>query len=70
MGGTAAAGNARAKTGSLTHVTALTGVVTTPSGERLAFSILTNNFPGPLAGPNGPRAMEDGIVVALAEFRR
>jgi D-alanyl-D-alanine carboxypeptidase/D-alanyl-D-alanine-endopeptidase (penicillin-binding protein 4) len=70
MVGTAAAGVVRAKTGTLTHVTALSGIVTTRDGERLAFSILTNNFPAPLSGPNAPRAMEDAVAIALAEFRR
>jgi D-alanyl-D-alanine carboxypeptidase/D-alanyl-D-alanine-endopeptidase (penicillin-binding protein 4) len=70
MIGTPAAGNVRAKTGSLTHVTALSGLVTTRDGERLVFSILTNNYPAPLSEPNGPRAMEDGIAEALASWRR
>jgi serine-type D-Ala-D-Ala carboxypeptidase/endopeptidase (penicillin-binding protein 4) len=70
MAGTAAAGAVRAKTGTLTHVTALSGVATTHDGERLAFSILTNNYPGALSGPGGPRVMEDAVAVALAEFRR
>jgi serine-type D-Ala-D-Ala carboxypeptidase/endopeptidase (penicillin-binding protein 4) len=70
MLGTAAAGTVHAKTGSLTHVTALSGIVTTRDGERLAFSILTNNWPGLLSGAGGPRAMEDGVAIALAEYRR
>jgi D-alanyl-D-alanine carboxypeptidase/D-alanyl-D-alanine-endopeptidase (penicillin-binding protein 4) len=70
MRGTPAAGAVRAKTGTLTHVTALSGLVTTRDGERLAFSLLTNNFPGPLSAPSGPRAMEDAVAIALAEFRR
>ncbi len=70
MGGTAAAGAVRAKTGTLTHVTALSGIVTTRSGERLAFSVLTNNFPGALTAPGGPRPMEDAIAAALAEYLR
>jgi D-alanyl-D-alanine carboxypeptidase/D-alanyl-D-alanine-endopeptidase (penicillin-binding protein 4) len=65
-----AAGAVRAKTGTLTHVSALTGVATSRSGERIAFSLLTNNFPGPLSGPDGPHAMEDAVATALAEFRR
>jgi D-alanyl-D-alanine carboxypeptidase/D-alanyl-D-alanine-endopeptidase (penicillin-binding protein 4) len=70
MLGSAAVGAVRAKTGTLTHVSALTGVATSRSGERLAFSLLTNNFPGVLTGPGGPRAMEDAVAAALAEFRR
>ena len=70
MVGTAAAGAVRAKTGTLMHVSALSGIATTRSGEQLAFSILTNNYPGALSEPGGPRAMEDAVAVALAEFRR
>jgi PBP4 family serine-type D-alanyl-D-alanine carboxypeptidase len=70
MAGTAAAGAVRAKTGTLAHVTALSGVATTCDGERLVFSILTNNYPGALAEPGGPRAMEDAVAVVLAEFSR
>ena len=40
---TAAAGMVRAKTGSLTHVYALSGYATTAAGEHIAFSIMTNN---------------------------
>jgi serine-type D-Ala-D-Ala carboxypeptidase/endopeptidase (penicillin-binding protein 4) len=64
---TAAAGNVRAKTGSLTHVTSLGGYVTTAAGERLLFGILINNFPGPNTGPMGAKRIEDLIAVALAE---
>lgn len=70
MGGTPAAGNLRAKTGSLSHVSALSGYVTTADGERLAFALLTNNDPGPSRGPDGPKAMEDAVCGLLAAFRR
>ena len=46
MAGTAAEGNARAKTGAMTSVRALAGYVQTRDGERLAFAILANNFLG------------------------
>ncbi|HSH93170.1 MAG TPA: D-alanyl-D-alanine carboxypeptidase/D-alanyl-D-alanine-endopeptidase [Roseimicrobium sp.] len=36
--------NITAKTGSLKHVRALSGYVTTAAGERLAFSLILNNF--------------------------
>ena len=46
----AAAGNLRAKTGSMSNVRTLAGYVTSAEGEALAFAALANNFPGP-AGP-------------------
>ncbi len=70
MVGTAAAGAVRAKTGTLSHVTALSGVATTREGERLAFSVLTNNYPRLLGAPGGPRAMEDAVATALADWER
>ena len=67
MKGTAAEGNALAKTGSMSNVRALSGYVTTGDGERLAFSILANNFE---VAPAAITAAADTIVVKLATFRR
>ncbi len=46
MEGTDAAGRLRAKTGTLDHVTALSGYVQSVGGERFAFSILVNGWEG------------------------
>ncbi|MFJ5773663.1 D-alanyl-D-alanine carboxypeptidase/D-alanyl-D-alanine-endopeptidase [Streptomyces sp. NPDC093094] len=61
MCGTPAAGNARAKTGSLTGASALSGYVTAADGRELVFSIVLNNY---LAASVKP--LEDAIVVTLA----
>ena len=81
MKGTAAAGNARAKTGTLRYVYALSGYVTTAAGEHLAFSIMLNNYynaeraavPATAAAASAPRIPApredvDAIVVMLAGF--
>jgi D-alanyl-D-alanine carboxypeptidase/D-alanyl-D-alanine-endopeptidase (penicillin-binding protein 4) len=67
MRGTAAAGRARAKTGTLNGVTALSGYVPSAEGERLAFSLMVEFYTGS-AAPR--RAVQDSIVAALARFRR
>ncbi len=67
MKGTAAEGNARAKTGSMTAVRGLSGYVADADGEPLVFSILANNFEAEPATIN--QAM-DAIVVRLAQFKR
>ncbi|WP_088286186.1 D-alanyl-D-alanine carboxypeptidase/D-alanyl-D-alanine-endopeptidase [Kineosporia sp. A_224] len=61
MGGTAAAGNVHAKTGSLTSVSALSGYVTTAGGRRLVFSVIITDFVAA-----GVKDLEDRIAVALA----
>lgn len=47
MRGTLAAGNVRAKTGTLDRVRSLSGYVTTADGHTLLFSMLANNHPVP-----------------------
>ena len=62
--GTAAANNARGKTGTIDQVSALTGYVTTATGEQIVFSIIVN---GVNTGPIRQATMDE-IVVALANF--
>ena len=50
-----------AKTGSLTGVTALSGYVTDPSGQKLIFSSVFNGYQG-----GAPKDIEDKIAVRLA----
>jgi D-alanyl-D-alanine carboxypeptidase/D-alanyl-D-alanine-endopeptidase (penicillin-binding protein 4) len=42
-------GHVRAKTGTLNHVRALSGYLTTAAGETLAFSMVANHFTAPSA---------------------
>ena len=67
MTGTAAAGNVRAKTGTMSNIRALAGYVRTKDGETLAFAVIVNNFEG-----SGAAAIEaiDRIAVTLANFSR
>ncbi len=62
--GTVAAGNLRAKTGSLGGVNTLSGYVTTAGKEKLVFSIMLNNYRDDGEG----RAAVDAVALALAEF--
>ncbi|TDB87652.1 D-alanyl-D-alanine carboxypeptidase/D-alanyl-D-alanine-endopeptidase [Actinomadura sp. 7K534] len=61
MRGTAAAGNVRAKTGTLTGVTALSGYVRDPAGRTLIFSSVFNGYSG-----GAPKDIEDKIAIRLA----
>lgn len=63
---TAAAGNLRAKTGTIERVSALSGIVRAADGERLAFSILLNRAPSVARA----KAVENQIGARLASFRR
>jgi len=64
--GTVAAGNVRAKTGSLGGVNTLSGYVTTAGKEKLVFSIMLNNY----RDENEGRAAIDAVALQLAEFGR
>ncbi|HKJ01638.1 MAG TPA: D-alanyl-D-alanine carboxypeptidase/D-alanyl-D-alanine-endopeptidase [Longimicrobiales bacterium] len=63
---TLAAGNLRAKTGTIEGVSALSGVVQSRDGERLAFSILVNGTPS----TSRAKRIENDIGVRLASFTR
>jgi len=67
MKGTAAEGNAKAKTGSMTGVRSLSGYVTSANGDPLVFSIIANNFD---AEPATINQATDAIVVRLAQLTR
>ena len=66
MGGTAAIGNLRAKTGTINYVSALSGYVRAANGERLAFSIISNNVPSTYRA----KRIEDAIGARLASYSR
>jgi D-alanyl-D-alanine carboxypeptidase/D-alanyl-D-alanine-endopeptidase (penicillin-binding protein 4) len=61
---TSAAGYVRAKTGSLTGVTTLAGIVTTADGRVLAFAALADGMP---YGQAQPKAAIDEFVEALSD---
>ncbi len=63
MNGTRAANNARAKTGTLTGVTALSGYVTGRDGRSYVF-VMLSNYRG-----STPRPVENTFVVTLAGWR-
>jgi D-alanyl-D-alanine carboxypeptidase/D-alanyl-D-alanine-endopeptidase (penicillin-binding protein 4) len=65
MKNTVAMGNVRAKTGTLSSATSLSGYVLTAAGERLAFSLMINNPPR----ETDPRAgFTDTVATLLASF--
>jgi hypothetical protein len=66
MYSTPAAGNLRAKTGTIEGVSALSGVVRSGDGERLAFSLLVNEA----RSTTRAKRVENQIGVLLASFRR
>jgi D-alanyl-D-alanine carboxypeptidase/D-alanyl-D-alanine-endopeptidase (penicillin-binding protein 4) len=66
MDRTAAARNLRAKTGTIHGVSALSGLVRTASGERVAFSIIGNELPSTW----GAKRLEDRIGAYLAALDR
>jgi D-alanyl-D-alanine carboxypeptidase/D-alanyl-D-alanine-endopeptidase (penicillin-binding protein 4) len=61
----AAAGNLRAKTGTISRVSALSGVVHTAQGEPILFSILSNQVP-----TSSAKRVEDRIGIQLASTFR
>ena len=65
MRGTAAANNVHAKTGTLSHVNALSGYVTTKRGQLLILSFIANNYTGPALEVT---TVFDQICALLAEF--
>ena len=65
--GTRAAGNVRAKTGSIANARALSGYLTTADGEPLVFSVLANNFSVPSSVID---SATDLAIERLANFTR
>ncbi len=65
MKNTPAANNCHAKTGSLSHVSSLSGYVRTRDGEELAFSLLMNHQLGP---SRASTRAQDSIAQLLAAY--
>ena len=63
MKGTPAAGNARAKTGTVDKARSLSGYVTTADGRLVMFSMLSNNFTVPT---RDVERVQDLLVTTLA----
>ena len=57
----------RAKTGTLTNVSALSGYVTTADGEQVVFAMLSN---GNRASVDSAHAAEERLVLLLSRYRR
>ncbi|HEX8143410.1 MAG TPA: D-alanyl-D-alanine carboxypeptidase/D-alanyl-D-alanine-endopeptidase [Pyrinomonadaceae bacterium] len=66
MKGTQAAGNVRAKTGTLSTASSLSGYATSAAGERLVFSLMLNNSP---ESTLTLRNHLDDIAVLLATYK-
>ncbi len=66
MQDTHAQNNVRAKTGSLSGVSALSGYVTSENDHKIAFSILIQNYTG---NSSPARDFEDKICEMLAEYK-
>ncbi len=66
MARTAAAGNLRAKTGTIDRVSALSGIVHSLNGEEILFSIVVNDVSSTFAA----KRVEDQIGARLARFTR
>ena len=64
MRSTAARDNCRAKTGTLSNVSALAGYCATRGGGRVAFAFLMNGV-----WPSGARRLQDRMAAALARYR-
>ena len=62
---TSAAGNVRAKTGTLAYVNAMSGYLTTKSGQMLIFSLMGNDYTGP---GRDVTAVFDQICTMLVEY--
>ena len=60
-----AAARLQAKTGTMRYTHALSGYATTAGGERLAFSIMLNNYVPAPGRPEGP-AQVDALAALLA----
>lgn len=67
MRGTAAEGNVKAKTGTISNVRGLSGYVTTADGQRLVFSFLVNAH---LRSTADTEYITDNVLRMIAEFKR